>query len=73
MNCSVYMVDLNSSTRTLVGTVVKHTDTNEWLKSYGNTEYIYEIWKGVVLHSRWVWKYEKKHWGRMATPSKKKI
>jgi hypothetical protein len=44
-----------------------------WLKNNGEIQYIYEIWKGLHIHSRWCWKVKNKKWGRMATPKKKNV
>ena len=49
----------------------RHTEMGRWLKNNGEIQYIYEIWKGVNIHSRWCWKVKCKKWGRMATPKKK--
>jgi hypothetical protein len=71
MNCIVFAVDLTRQRRYAVGSVRSHTEMNDWLKTRGQVDTVYEIWKGPALHSRWCWKEKKGRWGRMATPSKK--
>ena len=70
MTCSVYRLDLAIGRRYHEGDLTKHTDMGKWLKSYGNINSIYEVWKIQGIHSRWRWKIKKKKWGRMATPRK---
>ena len=71
MSCSVYQVDLESQSRRQIDALLTHTRMSKWLRSYGQREYIYEIWKQSGLHSRWCWKEDRERWGRMATPAKK--
>lgn len=70
MNCTVYELDLTERMRRRVGLLVVHSRMNKWLKDYGDTDSVYEVWKGFSLHSRWRWKPATGRWGRMATPSK---
>ena len=71
MSCSIYSLDLEIQKRYLEGTLITHTDMSQWLKTNGDMNIIYEVWKHSGVHSRWQWKIKKKRWGRMATPSKK--
>lgn len=70
--CSIYVVDLDMGRRYPVGTLRTHTDMGRWLKISGDLEWIYEIWKGPSLHSRWCWKDKNSRWGRMASVPKTK-
>ena len=63
MVCKVYRIDLDVHLRYSEGTLIQHTDMNKWLKAYGDKYYIYEVWKTSGLHSRWVWKTNKKTMG----------
>lgn len=69
--CAVYEINLESKRRRMIGKLSKHIEMNDWLKTHGENEHIYEIWKKVVLHSRWCWKEKNQRWGKMATPSKR--
>ena len=71
MSCVIYGVNLETERRYEVGRIAKHTEMNNWLKSMGKREHVYELYKGPSIHSRWRWKEKKQRWGRMATPSKK--
>lgn len=71
MTVMLFRLDLDFTTRQLVGTVRSHTDVSHHLSQIGEIEYVYEVWKDTGLHSRWCWKPKKERWGRMATPSKK--
>jgi len=33
---------------------------NIWIKSNGDKDYVYEIWKDLELHSSWCWKEKNK-------------
>ncbi len=70
MNCIVYELDLVEKTRSRVGLLTAHSRMNKWLKDYGDTDSVYEMWKGFSLHSRWRWKSATGRRGKMATPSK---
>ena len=71
MTCSVYKVDLIVEKRYPVANLGKHTDMNQWLRTNGDVDYIYEVWKIRGIHSRWHWKDKEKKWGRMSTPRNK--
>lgn len=71
MDVKIYLLNLEMKQRQLVGTLRTHTIMNEWLRNNGYVNYIYELWKGLDVHSRWKWKEKKNRWGRMETPSKK--
>jgi len=64
----VYRVDLELQLRYSEGTLIQHTNMNQWLKAYGDRKYIYEVWKPNGLHSRWMWKIKIKRWGRLSSP-----
>ena len=68
MTCTVYELDLIAKTRSEAGFLTKHSKMNEWLKDYGDTSLVYEVWKGSSVHSRWCFKTRSLRWGRMATP-----
>ena len=67
--CVIYEVHLAVHRRHEVGTIRRHTDMNTWLLENGIPTHVYEIWKGIILHSRWCWKEKNKRWGRMKTPT----
>ena len=46
MNCIVYELDLVEKTRSRVGLLTAHSRMNKWLKDYGDTDSVYEMWKG---------------------------
>jgi hypothetical protein len=73
MSYSVYQINKTSHRSKKVGNLRKHTEMNIWIKSNGEKEYVYEIWKDLELHSSWCWKEKKQRWGKMATPIKKEI
>ena len=63
MNCTVYELDLTERMRRRVGLFVVHSRMNKWLKDYGDTDSVYEVWKGFSLYSRWCWKPATGRWG----------
>ena len=69
MSFVVYQINKTSHKSKKVVTLQKHTEMNIWVKSNGEKDYVYEIWKD----SSWCWKEKKQRWGRMATPIKKEI
>ena len=71
MSCAIYKVDLSIGRRYHVANLNKQTDMSQWLRTNGDQDYMYEIWKIRNVHSRWHWKSKKGKWGRMATPRKK--
>ena len=52
MKCTVYELDLVERTRRRVGLLTVHSRMNKWLKDYGDTDSVYEVWKSFSLHSR---------------------
>ena len=68
MSCLIYRLDLNIRKRIFVDNINSHTEMNRWLKQNGDNNYIYEIWKGNKIHSRWIFKPHLR-WGRCSTPS----
>jgi hypothetical protein len=72
MNCVIYEINVVTQRSKFVGFLTKHTDMNNWIKTNGYKEHVYEIWKGLRRHSSWCWKENKKRWGKMSTPIKKK-
>lgn len=68
---SLYKLDLNLQRRYFVTNLRRHTEVSTWLKTHGNPEFIYEVWKQTAVHSRWCWKLKKEKWGRLATPKRK--
>ena len=73
MSYCVYQINKTSHRSKKVGNLRKHTEMNIWIKTNGEKEYVYEIWKDLELHSSWCWKEKKERWGKMATPIKKEI
>lgn len=72
MSYSIYVIDLEIEKRYKVEdrNIKKLSDVSIWLREKGKTEYIYELWKGLQLHSRWKFKEKTNRWGRMSTPKK---
>lgn len=68
---SIYELHLEVSLRHKVIDTVNIKDAIEWLKSNGDTSFIYEFYKNNNLKSRWIWKSKTNKWSRMATPKKK--
>jgi hypothetical protein len=68
MSYCVAKLDLKNKRRYILSSIRSHTEMNIWLNNNGNKEYIYEVWKLGLLHSRWKWKNRKQKWGRMSTP-----
>ena len=66
-SCLVYSVDLDVARRYHVGTIQSHTNMPKWLKDNGEIEYVYEIWKVGLIHSRWFWNKNKMRWARTAS------
>jgi hypothetical protein len=68
----IFSVDNELGRRYPVGSVRQLSDFGAWLKSNAEQDGTYELWKnGQQLHSVWVWKEKKGHFGRGSTPSKK--
>lgn len=72
MSFIIYAVNSENENRLNVGSIRQLSEMSKWLQTKGNKEWMYELWK-TSLHSKWVWKENKNGWGRMATPSNKKI
>lgn len=73
MSCLIFKLNIENRERSYVHSLSRHTEMGTWLKNNGEIQYIYEIWKGLHIHSRWCWKVKNKKWGRMATPKKKNV
>lgn len=72
MTYTVYVIDLEIERRYKVEDNIRDiAEMGFWLREKGVEKYIYELWKGVNLHSRWKFKDKKGRWGRMSTPKKK--
>ena len=67
---TVYITDQDTNTRKVVKLLRTHTEMGKWLKTHGEINEIYEIWKNGNINSRWCWKQKKEKWGKMATISK---
>ena len=62
---TVYSVNLETKTRTQEDCILKHTEMNLWLRSHGDINTVYEVWKGSELHSRWYWRDKLGRWGKI--------
>lgn len=68
MLCTVYSVNLETKRRIQEDCILKHTEMSLWLRSNGDTNMVYEVWKGSELHSRWCWRDRLRRWGKLLSP-----
>ena len=67
MGCLIFRVDLELGLRFSEGTLIQHTNMSQWLRTFGDRSFIYEVWKNNGLHSRWTWNTKKKKWLKLVS------
>lgn len=69
--CTIFIKNVDHDKNKPIGTIQKHYNMNNWLLANGMKNITYELYKGDIIHSIWIWKDKHERWGRTATPSTK--